>query len=77
METQNELENAQKKLTAKGLDVIVLNSLREKGAGFGHDTNKVTLIDSAGEITELPLQSKKEVAQDIFQKLISLLMNHK
>lgn len=66
METQNELANAQGKLERKNFDMIVLNSLNEKGAGFGHDTNKVTIIERGKEVVnQLPLKSKKEVAYDI------------
>jgi len=71
METQNELENAQKKLKRKELDFIVLNSLKEKNAGFKHDTNKVTIIHKNGEIKKYPLKSKKEVAEDIFTEILN------
>ena len=73
LETENELENAQKKLHKKKLDFVVLNSLQDKGAGFGHDTNKITLIDHTGQIDHFPLKSKNEAAQDILQKILSLL----
>ena len=72
LETDNEASNAQGKLERKNLDFIVLNSLNDKGAGFGYDTNKVTLIDRKG-IQELPLQSKKSVAKAIIDKLAGLL----
>ena len=72
LETDDEQSNAQGKLERKNLDFIVLNSLRDQGAGFGYDTNKVTLIDRK-EIQELPLQSKKDVAKAIISKLASLL----
>ena len=72
LETDDEQSNAQSKLERKNLDFIVLNSLRDQGAGFGYDTNKVTLIDRK-EIQELPLQSKKDVAKAIISKLASLL----
>lgn len=49
----------------KNLDMIVLNSLEEKGAGFGVDTNKVTVFDSKGGVCRYPVKSKKEVARDI------------
>lgn len=71
LETDNELENAQKKLTKKNLDFIVLNSLHDAGAGFGHDTNKVTLIDCNGHIEPGSLKSKQAVAKDIADKLLS------
>ena len=64
LETNNEQENAKQKLVHKNLDAIVLNSLNDPGAGFGHDTNKVTII-TANEETTYPLKSKKEVAVDI------------
>lgn len=73
LETNEGVINANKKLKNKNLDMIVLNSLEDKGAGFQHDTNKVTLIDRNEEILELPLKSKKEVATDIIDKLITLL----
>ena len=73
LETDNEASNAQGKLERKNLDFIVLNSLNDKGAGFGYDTNKVTLIDRKGS-QELPLQSKKNVAKAIIDKLAGLLL---
>ena len=72
LETNDEFSNAQDKLQRKNLDFIVLNSLRDEGAGFGYDTNKVTLIDRK-ESQELPLQSKKDVAKAIISKLAGLL----
>ncbi len=71
LETDNELENAKGKLARKNLDMIVLNSLNDKGAGFKHDTNKVTLIDKNNKIEEFELKSKEEVAVDIINKIIS------
>ncbi|MBS1687394.1 MAG: bifunctional phosphopantothenoylcysteine decarboxylase/phosphopantothenate--cysteine ligase CoaBC [Bacteroidetes bacterium] len=71
LETTNELDNAKKKLQAKNADMIVLNSLRDEGAGFGHDTNKITLIDAAGE-KSLPLQSKGEAAEAIVNHILEL-----
>ena len=65
LETENETANASKKLDAKNLDLIVLNSLNDKGAGFGHETNKVSLLFKSGEKIDLPLKSKREVAQEI------------
>lgn len=64
LETNNEIPNAQKKLASKNLDYIILNSLQDDKAGFGYDTNKVTII-SQTDITPLPLLSKKEVAEHI------------
>jgi len=71
LETTNELDNAKKKLQAKNADMIVLNSLRDEGAGFGYDTNKITLIDTAGE-KSLPLQSKGEAAEAIVNHILEL-----
>lgn len=71
LETDNEQANAEEKLSKKNFDFIVLNSLRDAGAGFRGDTNKVTLIDRAGR-EELPLMSKREVAAAIVQKIITL-----
>jgi phosphopantothenoylcysteine decarboxylase / phosphopantothenate---cysteine ligase len=73
LETDNELENAKGKMKRKGLDLIVLNSLREEGAGFGHDTNKITMIDINNNIDKFELKTKKEVAQDILRKIASLI----
>ncbi len=65
LETNNEKENALSKLHTKNLDFIVLNSLNDNGAGFAHNTNKITIMDKQGNITDYPLKSKKEVARDI------------
>ena len=72
LETDNEQMNAEKKLAEKNLDMIVLNSLRDEGAGFGYDTNKVTFID-ASQREELPLASKAEVAERIADRIEKLL----
>lgn len=69
LETDNEETNAQRKLEKKNLDFVVLNSLRDKGAGFGVDTNKVTIIARDGSKTESPLLSKKEVARLIIETI--------
>lgn len=71
LETNNELENAKGKLKRKNLNLIVLNSLNDKGAGFKTDTNKVTFIDNKEHITEFQLKSKTEVATDLLNKIIS------
>ena len=71
LETNNELENAKGKLKNKNLDLIVLNSLNDKGAGFKSDTNKVTFIDCNEEITAFDLKTKTEVATDLLNKIIS------
>jgi len=70
LETENEIEHAKLKIQKKNLDLIVLNSLNDKGAGFGHDTNKVTFIDRNFNIESMDLKSKEEVAQDIINKII-------
>lgn len=67
LETDNEEANALKKLESKNADVIVLNSLQDEGAGFAHDTNKVTLLGKEGAKKELPLMNKAEVAKAIVQ----------
>ncbi|MBR5029317.1 MAG: bifunctional phosphopantothenoylcysteine decarboxylase/phosphopantothenate--cysteine ligase CoaBC [Bacteroidales bacterium] len=72
LETDNELENAKAKLTRKNLDMIVLNSLHDAGAGFGHDTNKVTIITADGTIREGSLKSKADVAKDIVDMIRDL-----
>jgi phosphopantothenoylcysteine decarboxylase/phosphopantothenate--cysteine ligase len=74
LETENELENARKKIKEKNFDLIVLNSLNDNGAGFGHDTNKIRLIDKSGGVKEFSLKSKKEVAADIVNAIIDI--NH-
>lgn len=65
LETHNEFENAQGKLQRKNFDFIVLNSLADDGAGFGHDTNKITIIDVLGNTSQFDLKKKTEVAKDI------------
>jgi len=72
LETNNEREYALKKLKDKNLDMVVLNSLNDAGAGFNHDTNKVTLLSSNGNEKALPLQSKQEVARNIVLAIIDL-----
>ena len=71
LETNDEIINANSKLHKKNLDFIVLNSLADQGAGFKHDTNKVTIIDSEGTKIDFPLKSKKDVANDIIDYLVS------
>ena len=71
LETNNELENAKGKLERKKLDLIVLNSLNDEGAGFGFKTNKVTFINKNSLIEEKELKSKTEVALDIVNKIIN------
>ena len=69
LETQHEKENALRKMERKNLDAIVLNSLRDEGAGFGTDTNRVTILQADGKEAELPLLSKADVAARIIQQL--------
>ncbi len=69
LETSNALENAQGKLTKKKADLIVMNSLKDSGAGFGYDTNKVTILDNKGNTTEFQLKSKQMVALDIINTI--------
>ncbi len=73
LETNDERAHAQGKLERKNLDLIVLNSLRDAGAGFGHDTNRVTLIGRDTNATELPLMSKAETARHILDQIERLL----
>ena len=70
LETENEIEHAKLKIQKKNLDLIVLNSLNDEGAGFGKATNKVTFIDKSFQIEPMPLKSKEEVAKDILNKII-------
>jgi phosphopantothenoylcysteine decarboxylase/phosphopantothenate--cysteine ligase len=72
LETDNEVDNAKDKLKRKNLDLIVLNSLNNKGAGFQHNTNKITIIDKANNISNFELKDKSEVAKDVFDKIIEL-----
>lgn len=69
LETNDEEAHAREKLKKKGADMIVLNSLQDAGAGFGHDTNKVTIIDAGGGKLDLALQSKKDIAAAIADKI--------
>lgn len=75
LETDNEIENAEAKLNKKNLDMIVLNSLNEKGAGFEFDTNKVTIIRKDGYKKELPLLSKFQTANYILSQINDLFKN--
>jgi phosphopantothenoylcysteine decarboxylase/phosphopantothenate--cysteine ligase len=72
LESDNEKNYALKKLKEKNADAIVLNSLKDTGAGFMHDTNKITIFDKSGNETEYALKSKTAVAKDIVQKIIDL-----
>ena len=69
METKDLIENSRAKLEKKNCDMIVANNLKEQGAGFGHDTNKVTLITKEGNM-ELELMSKQDVAAAILDCII-------
>nr|WP_299388769.1 bifunctional phosphopantothenoylcysteine decarboxylase/phosphopantothenate--cysteine ligase CoaBC [Allomuricauda sp.] len=73
LETENEMENAQGKLQRKNLDAIVLNSLKDQGAGFGGNTNKITFIDKNSQIKTFALKTKPEVASDIWEEIITRL----
>ncbi|MDR2224234.1 MAG: bifunctional phosphopantothenoylcysteine decarboxylase/phosphopantothenate--cysteine ligase CoaBC [Flavobacteriaceae bacterium] len=70
LETENEIEHAKQKITKKNLDLIVLNSLNDQGAGFGKPTNKVTFIDKDFNIQPMELKSKEDVAKDIVNKIV-------
>lgn len=73
LETENESANAVKKLKEKNADLIILNSLNDAGAGFGHDTNKITIFDSRGGEHRFETKSKKAVATDIVNTIIQLM----
>ncbi len=77
LETQDEEQYAREKLKKKNLDFIVMNSLNDAGAGFGTDTNKVSIIDNKSDIVRYPLKTKTEVAQDISNKLCEYLLAKK
>ena len=73
LENNNELSHAKNKLEKKNLDLIVLNSLNDEGAGFGYDTNKITVVDCSGNVTSYKLKKKNEVADDVFKHIIELM----
>lgn len=73
LETDHELDNALDKMQRKNLDMIVLNSLRDSGAGFGTDTNKVTVLTAGGERVEFGLKSKKAVAKDVVDSIVGIM----
>ena len=73
LETDNELDYAKEKMKKKKFDFIVLNSLKDKGAGFKHDTNKVTIVHKDNKIKKFELKSKQDVAEDIIDEIISIL----
>ena len=73
LENENEISNAKRKLENKNLDLIILNSLNDEGAGFGFDTNKISVISKSDEIINYDLKDKSEVANDIFTQIIRLI----
>ncbi len=73
LETDSEMKNASSKLAGKNLDMIVMNSLRVPGAGFGTDTNAVTIISADGHQVDIPLESKREVAREIVTEIETML----
>jgi phosphopantothenoylcysteine decarboxylase/phosphopantothenate--cysteine ligase len=75
LETNNEMEHALKKLESKKADMMILNSLRKEGAGFGHDTNQVEILQKNKKIISLPLQSKAEIAKSIVDCILSIHKN--
>jgi phosphopantothenoylcysteine decarboxylase/phosphopantothenate--cysteine ligase len=77
LETSNEMENAEKKLRTKNLDMIVLNSLRDDGAGFGVSTNKVTIIKRDGKQQSYPQKDKRDVAKDIISEIVRCIESKK
>lgn len=75
LETHNEIENASKKLEKKHLDLIIMNSMQDKGAGFGYKTNRITIIDRNNNIDKFELKTKEEAAKDILDKIVSMIMS--
>ena len=73
LETNNEAANAQSKLERKNLDFIVLNSLNDPQAGFGYDTNKITIIHRNGDQKQYELKDKNSVAADIVAEIVSII----
>ena len=73
LETEDELVNAKEKLVKKNLDMIVLNSLNDKGAGFTTDSNKITIIEKDNNMEEFELKHKQQVASDILNQIIKIL----
>ena len=73
LETNNEKENALNKLTSKNADLIVLNSLNDEGAGFGHDTNKITIFEKGGKEISYDRKPKQQVAKDIVDRIVNML----
>ena len=75
LETHNEIANASKKLERKHLDLIIMNSMQDKGAGFGYKTNRITIIDRNNNIDKFELKTKEEAARDIIDKIVSMIMS--
>jgi phosphopantothenoylcysteine decarboxylase / phosphopantothenate---cysteine ligase len=73
LETNNEAQNAVEKLQTKNADIMVLNSLNDAGAGFGYDTNKITIFDKQGNVYPFDTKAKSEIAKDIVNTIIKLL----
>jgi phosphopantothenoylcysteine decarboxylase/phosphopantothenate--cysteine ligase len=73
LETADEKENALNKLKSKNADMIVLNSLNDEGAGFGHDTNKITIFEKGGNEIAYERKSKQQVAKDIVDRIVNML----
>lgn len=75
LETDNELENAKEKLKRKKFDLLILNSLQDKGAGFRYDTNKISILNKDGEVKKFDLKTKTEVANDILNAILKEIKN--
>ena len=76
LETNNLIEYAKEKIQKKNLDFIVANSMADEGAGFGFDTNKITIIDKHNNLTNFELKTKQEVATDIVNYAIQIVRKH-
>ena len=76
LETHNEMANASKKLERKHLDLIIMNSMQDQGAGFGYKTNRITIIDSNNNIDKFELKTKEEAARDILDKIVSMMITN-
>jgi phosphopantothenoylcysteine decarboxylase/phosphopantothenate--cysteine ligase len=72
LETDNEQQNALEKLKKKNFDFVVLNSMKDEGAGFKHDTNKITILDKSGNETKFELKAKQDVAKDIYDYTLKI-----
>ena len=76
LETHNEMANASKKLERKHLDLIIMNSMQDQGAGFGYKTNRITIIDINNNIDKFELKTKEEAARDILDKIVSMMITN-